>query len=96
MDRRTITPEERTKAYKEYDSSFTLTLSQIKLLTVSLYIRWLKRKLQDQKEAVRKEKLDQKKWVNRCKKSRKHQRLSQALEMAQAYGYNTYYLSGFN
>lgn len=46
---------------------------------------------------MKQEKIENKKWIAKRRKSRKHQRLSQALEMAQAYGYNSsFYAPGFN
>jgi len=53
--------------------------------------------MKDKNEALKIEKLEHKKWLARRRRSRKHQRLSQALEMAQAYGYNsTFYTQAFN
>lgn len=75
QDRKTITPEERSKAFRE----------------------WVSRKLKEKNEAIKLEKLESKKWIARRRRSRKHQRLSQALELAQAYGYNSsFYSPGFN
>lgn len=60
-------------------------------------LSWINKKIRDRNEELRQEKMEHKKWLSRRRKSRKHQRLSQALEMAQAYGYNNaYYLPGFN
>ena len=66
-----ITPEERTKAFRE----------------------WMTRKNREKNEQLRLEKLENKKWVARRRRSRKHQRLFQAIEMAQAYGYSNYHNS---
>ena len=58
--------------------------------------RWLKEKLKAKKEQEKLEKQENKKWVKTCRRSRKHQRLSQAIELAQIYGYTSYYYtSGF-
>lgn len=58
--------------------------------------RWITRKLKEKNEAMKMEKLENKKWIARRRRSRKHQRLSQALELAQAYGYNSsFYSPGF-
>jgi hypothetical protein len=52
--------------------------------------------LKAKKEQEKQEKQDNKKWVKTLKRSRKHQRLSQAIELAQIYGYTSYYYtSGF-
>ncbi|RNA05800.1 coiled-coil domain-containing protein [Brachionus plicatilis] len=57
---------------------------------------WISRKLREKNEMVRIEKLENKKWVSKRRRSRKQQRLSQALEMANTYGYSSSYLkAGF-
>lgn len=55
--------------------------------------RWLNKKTKEKLDAVKQEKLELKKWTTKRRRSRKHQRLSQALELAQAYGYNSPYRS---
>lgn len=54
---------------------------------------WMNRKIREKNEQLRLEKLENKKWVARRRRSRKHQRLFQAIEMAQAYGYSNYHNS---
>lgn len=57
---------------------------------------WISRKLREKNEMVRIEKLENKKWVSKRRRSRKQQRLSQALEMANTYGYSSsYFKAGF-
>jgi hypothetical protein len=59
--------------------------------------RWLSRKLKEKNDQLKQEKIENKKWMSRRRRSRKHQRLTQALELAQAYGYtSSYYAPGFN
>ncbi|CAF0718838.1 unnamed protein product [Brachionus calyciflorus] len=58
---------------------------------------WITRKIREKNETIKQEKLEHKKWISRRRKSRKHQRLSQALEMANAYGYSSsYFTPGFS
>ncbi len=57
------------------------------------FLRWLSKKIKEKNEIIKQEKLEQKKWSSKRRRSRKHQRLSQALELAQAYGYNSSYRS---
>lgn len=49
--------------------------------------RWLRSKTEQKNVDAQQEKLEQKKWAARRRRSRKYQRLAQALEMAHAYGY---------
>jgi hypothetical protein len=53
----------------------------------------LNRKTKEKLDVMMQEKLDLKKWTSKRRRSRKHQRLSQALELAHAYGYNSPYRS---
>ena len=67
---------------------------QIKIFSL---FRWLIRKFKEKNEVKEMEKVERRKWATRARKSRKHQRLSQAIELAQAYGYTSYYYTtGFN
>jgi flagellar biosynthesis/type III secretory pathway chaperone len=76
----------RISEFKKFNYYFFNTLNN----------RWITRKLKEKNETLKQEKLENKKWIARRRRSRKHQRLSQALEMAQQYGYNsTYYSQGF-
>jgi len=73
-----------------------ISIKEIKFQLLLNTYRWITRKLKEKNEALKQEKLENKKWIARRRRSRKHQRLSQALEMAQQYGYNsTYYSQGF-
>lgn len=57
---------------------------------------WIGRKLREKNEMVRIEKLENKKWISKRRRSRKQQRLSQAIEMANTYAYSSsYFKNGF-
>lgn len=87
---------------REYKKKLELLLADSKNRSTpeersKAFREWINRKIRERKEELRSEKIEHKKWLARRRKSRKHQRLSQALEMAHAYGYsNAYYLPGFN
>jgi hypothetical protein len=54
---------------------------------------WLKRKAIQKQSAKSTEKNDRKKWVAKYRRSRKYQRLTNAIELAQTYGYSGFYHS---
>jgi len=87
---------ESEKEYKKTCDQYKINETQRKITPEErnkAYKDWLSKKIKEKNDLIKQEKLEQKKWSSKRRRSRKHQRLSQALELAQAYGYNSSYRS---